>query len=267
MKEKIRTLFFVLKNKGLIFHIIHDFSNNFAGKLAFGDNCKIKKCRLIGEITLGNNCKVNESELMGNISVQGESYIESSILNGEISTGEGCRIYHSEIFSKTKLEIGRYSSLWGPNIAIRQSIYPVKIGSFCSIARNVNIQEYNHNSKKVSTYYMGSNVFKESWNNENVSKGSIEIGNDVWIGANSIVLTGTKIGNGCIIASNTVANKIYPDYAIIVGTPGKVIGYRFDQKTIEFLSELKWWDWSIEKIKTNKLLFQSEFNLKNIKLI
>ena len=245
MKKTIRSFLSGFKNKGLLKYILQDPSNIFDGKLI-----------------IENNCKIECSKIAGNISIEKNCYIGNSILNGKMKVGEGCRISTSEFYSKKGIEIGNYTSIWGPNISIRQRIYPIKIGNFCSIARGVNIQEYNHNSKKLTSYYIGNNVFRENWENEIISKGPIEIENDVWIGTNALILGGSKIGNGCIVAGNAVINKVYPDYAIIAGVPGKVIGYRFDAETIEYLKELKWWDWSIEKIKEHKSLFMNEFKYK-----
>lgn len=62
------------------------------------------------------------------------------------------------------------------------------------------------------------------------------------------------------MAANSVVTKDVPAYSIVAGTPAKVIGYRFDELTIQKIQELKWWDWSIEKIKENKELFMDEIN-------
>lgn len=83
----------------------------------------------------------------------------------------------------------------------------------------------------------------------------IEIGNDVWIGANAIILPGVKIGNGAIIAAGAVVTKNVEPYAIVGGVPAKFIKYRFSKEEINQLEEIKWWEWSIEKIEKNIELF------------
>lgn len=55
------------------------------------------------------------------------------------------------------------------------------------------------------------------------SKGSVNIGNNVWIGDNACILGGVTIGNGVIIGANTVVNKDVPDYAIVVGAKQRII--------------------------------------------
>ena len=83
-----------------------------------------------------------------------------------------------------------------------------------------------------------------AWDN----KGDIVIGNDVWIGYEAVVMAGVHIGDGAIIASRAVVTKDVPPYTIVGGTPAKKIRMRFDEDTIVQLQELKWWDWSTDKI-------------------
>ena len=61
-------------------------------------------------------------------------------------------------------------------------------------------------------------------------------------------MPGVKIGHGAIIGTNALVTKDVAPYTIVGGNPGKLIRNRFEQKTIDFLLELAWWDWPIEKI-------------------
>jgi acetyltransferase-like isoleucine patch superfamily enzyme len=56
--------------------------------------------------------------------------------------------------------------------------------------------------------------------------GKVEIHNDVWIGAFVVVLPDVVIGKGVVIGANSVVTKDVPDYAVVVGSPAKVIKYR-----------------------------------------
>lgn len=70
------------------------------------------------------------------------------------------------------------------------------------------------------------------------------IGHDVWIAASAIIKQGVKIGNGAVIGANSFVNKDVPPYAIVVGSPAKILKYRFNQKQIEIIEESKYWEFS-----------------------
>ncbi|HBR55643.1 MAG TPA: antibiotic acetyltransferase [Flavobacteriaceae bacterium] len=186
------------------------------------------------------------------------TFMKDTIVHARLNTDEKCRIYSCQFDGH--INLGRYTSLWGPNLHIVTGKQKVFIGNFCSIARNVYMQTYNHNSKKLSTYFIGKHVFEENWKNEKISKGDIHIENDVWIGANAMILGGITIGNGAVVASNCVVTKDVPAFAIVAGVPAKIIGYRFDEPTIKKIEEMEWWNWPIEEIKNNKHLFEEELN-------
>ena len=191
------------------------------------------------------------------------AYVSGSVILGDVKIGKKSKAYQSHIEGNVK--IGHYSSIWGPGIFIVGRIYGIEIGRFCSIARNVSIQEDYHNPKRMTTYFLERNMFNEPLNvKAEISNGKIIIGNDVWIGARAQVLSGVTIGDGAIIGSGAVVTKDVPAYAIMGGVPAQVIKYRFDPSTIECLMKLKWWDWSIEKIKANKDMLLSEVSLSKL---
>lgn len=231
-------------------------SNTIAKNFILQPNVMISGSFLGSEVTVGKNTKILHSDLKGNCSIGANVLVDSVLVKGSFSAKENCKLHHCQI--EGNVALGRNTSLWGPNLVIHTNNEKVKIGSFCSIARNVSIQTYNHNPKKATTYFIGQNFFNEKWENEKVSKGGIVIENDVWIGAHSIILGGVTIHNGAVVAANSVVNKDVPPYSIVAGTPAKVIGYRFDVATITKLLALEWWNWSEEKIRKNKALFDNE---------
>ncbi len=184
------------------------------------------------------------------------------ILKGDVILGANNTLKFCEI--RGKVNIGNNNTINGPNVVIRSQINSISIGNFCSIAPDVLIQEYNHPIDRVSTFFLAKHVFKEGHDKEFVSKGSVEIGSDVWIGAKSVILSGVKVGHGAIIAANSVVSKDVPDFAIVGGNPAKVIKYRFEQQIIDSLLKLKWWDWPLERIKLNQELFTSSPNLEKL---
>lgn len=82
-------------------------------------------------------------------------------------------------------------------------------------------------------------------------KGDTIIGNDAWIGAESLIMPGVAIGDGAIIASRSVVTKNVEPYTIIGGNPARMIKKRFSDNDIQKLLEMKWWDWPDDKIKEN----------------
>lgn len=212
---------------------------SFFNSVLFKIYNKLRKSYFLGpEVVVGKNCK-----------------IESAKIRGKVTIAENCKIIDGVEISGI-VDIGRYTSINGPNTDIRSALNPVRIGAFTSIARNVTIQEYNHNFDALTTSYFHQNVLGESYLKDLRSKGCIEIGNDVWIGAHSVVLSGVKIGDGAIIAANSVVTKDIPEYSIAAGVPAKVIGQRFDEDKQKKIKELgNWWEWDTEKIRDNFKIF------------
>lgn len=170
---------------------------------------------------------------------------------------------------------GRYNTLYD-NVSLNEShlgdftyitsgtqISKTSIGKFCSIGPNSKIGLGKHPSKDfVSThpiFFSTSGQAQITFADQNYFKEfeTISIGNDVWIGANVIVMDGINIGDGAIIAAGSVVTKDVPPYAISGGVPSKIIRYRFEREQIEKLLEIKWWDMNIDFLKNNLKKFHN----------
>ena len=144
------------------------------------------------------------------------------------------------------------------------------IGKFCAIAAETRfIMTGNHKLDAISTYPFP--IFGHGWENAfNVFdlpvKGDIVVGNDVWFGYDSLVMNGVTIGNGAIIAAGSVVVKDVPAYSIVAGNPAKVVKMRFDDKTIDRLQKIAWWDWDIEKI-TRHLKLICNLDIDQLELV
>lgn len=188
--------------------------------------------------------------------------IIGSELKGNITIGK------NSLISKVKLDgfitVGNNTTINGPSTEFYALHHPITIGNYCSIARGTAIQEHNHDSEAITTYFIKHRIFKEPFGADAISKGAITIGHDVWIGTQCVILTGVKIGNGAIIAANTVVTKDIPPYAIVGGTPAKIIKYRFSPEIIQKLESLQWWNWNIDKIKKNKDLFYGNLTIEKL---
>ncbi len=128
------------------------------------------------------------------------------------------------------------------------------IGKFCALARGVKfiMNGANHQLSGISTFPFF--IFGNGW--ETVTpededlpyKGDTNVGNDVWIGYDALIMPGVNIGNGAVIASRSVVVNDIPPYAIAGGNPAKVIKERFSPADVARLEAISWWDWPVEKV-------------------
>jgi acetyltransferase-like isoleucine patch superfamily enzyme len=129
----------------------------------------------------------------------------------------------------------------------------VKIGSFCSIAQSVRIfTAGNHRMDRFSTF-----PFQEQlrWDAPSIhyGKGTPVIGNDVWLGWDSLILSGVNIGHGAVVGARSVVTKDVPPYAIVAGNPARIVKYRYTPEQIAALLETPWWDLPDDVIQTRIL--------------
>jgi virginiamycin A acetyltransferase len=141
----------------------------------------------------------------------------------------------------------------------------LKIGKFCMIASDVKfiMNGANHLTNAVSSYPFA--IFGGEWLNamdgkNYPSKGDTIIGNDVWIGYNTTIMAGVTIGDGAIIAANSIVAKNVAPYTIVGGNPAKEIRKRFSDEEIKALLEIKWWNWEFQKI-TKKVKYLTDENI------
>jgi acetyltransferase-like isoleucine patch superfamily enzyme len=132
------------------------------------------------------------------------------------------------------------------------------IGKFCSISWGVTIGPEEHDYTRLTNHsflYSVKSFELTPYKHYSPFAQECIIGNDVWIGCNSTVLRGVKIGDGAVIGANSLVTKDVPPYAIAVGTPAKVIKYRFSLDLIEELLKLKWWNLPLDVISNNTECF------------
>jgi len=128
----------------------------------------------------------------------------------------------------------------------------VHIGKYCPIGAKTSFygrSDYpSVNNPKLVANYAFSDLFKVKDYPGFGTKGDINIGNDVWVGQESIFLSGVTVGDGARIGIRTIVSKDIPPYAVVVGSPMVIKKYRFPPETIEKLLKIKWWDWSNEDV-------------------
>lgn len=217
-------------------------------------------------------------------------FIDSTANISDSELGEDVRCYRNSVVSHSKLgcgvSVGNDSNVercvLGQHVAINRRSYVndsiigdysyaginttmnfVRMGKFCSIARNVDIGGFDHDYHKVTTMPMFR--FRQMLTGEkpvpDQCNDYCEIGNDVWIAAGAQVLHKVTIGDGAVVGGGAVVTKDVPPYAIVAGVPARVIKYRFAPEVIERLLKIKWWDWPQRMIEEHaKWMIESDLN-------
>jgi acetyltransferase-like isoleucine patch superfamily enzyme len=176
----------------------------------------------------------------------------------------GNALFNMGVFSYSRSELG------GDNG--RSNVQRVRIGRYCSIADNVRIFQSSHlmtrytTSNLIDTYpsyhyeskqIKARELEKGKIRNFSIPVGNryvdepVKIGNDVWIGSHVALKPGITIGDGACIGTGAIVTKNIPPYAVVAGAPQKIIRYRFDDKIIEKLLSLKWWDYDFLDFKAH----------------
>ena len=136
---------------------------------------------------------------------------------------------------------GTYGS---PRIVTWKHGAKLRIGKYCSISDGVTILlGGEHRSDWITTYPFEA-FFDEAKDlpESSRSRGDVVIGNDVWIGHGSLILSGTRVGDGAVIAAGSVVRGRVRPYSIVAGNPAEFLMYRFSQERIRALAETRWWD-------------------------
>lgn len=185
------------------------------------------------------------------------------VIHNVMKLHSGSKIINSTI--KGPLYLNRFSQI-GPHaevgkyVGMNQSCFFARgvIGAYCSIGARTAINPFNHPTSWLSTHEYQYQPQSFDWVPEYSNFARLKrtqdmfaeacIGNDVWMGHNVVVLANVKIGDGAIIAAGSIVTKDIPPYAIAAGNPATIKKFRFEEKIIERLLNVRWWDFELSEI-------------------
>ena len=210
-------------------------------------------------VRVWDGARVENSDFDENVSIGNDSIIVKSKIS------KNCEIGRRNIISNSQIGTGTSTQ---SNTTIRFAT----VGKYCAIAWNVTIGAPNHDFKRLAMAEL-DRIFPGEDHEHLSSFDTLDcnIGNDVWIAAGAHVLRGVKVSDGAVIAANAVVTKDVPPYAIVAGVPAKIVKYRFSDEQIKSLLEIKWWDFTGEKLLKARHLFNGDLDdeiieqLKHIK--
>ena len=156
------------------------------------------------------------------------------------------RVHLAALSRRYGFDVGAYS--YGrPKVRFPESGRRLAIGRYCSIADRVEILlGGGHRLDWVSTYPFAA--MRGLWpdagapEDYHVSRGDVTIGHDVWLGSGSMILSGVTVGHGAVVAARAVVTRDVPPYAIVAGSPARILRHRFDTPTVDALLRSAWWD-------------------------
>lgn len=167
-------------------------------------------------------------------------------------------------YAKLNRCVKSFCSVVGPYsyVGPKTNLVYANIGKFCSIGQNCEIGLATHTLNYLSTsplFTEKNRLFGQRWNKTEVvvhPYKNVNIGNDVWIGCNVLIMGGVSIGDGAVIGAGTVVTKDVPMYAIVAGVPAKIIKMRFPDEVLKKLKVFNWWNIPDSILKDNIECFQ-----------
>ena len=178
-----------------------------------------------------------------------EPTVDEDVILENTSLGTYTHIQAHSVFCD--VTVGDYSYIAGYN-----QVYYANIGKFCSVASFARINTTNHPTyDRIAQHHFTYRSERFGFGEDDAEfftqrkDKSVNVGNDVWIGHNAIIMPGVTIGNGAIIGAGAVVTKDVEPYSVVAGVPAKKIKMRFSDDLIIKIEQLEWWDWDHETIK------------------
>ena len=183
----------------------------------------------IPTVLLGGGALVLSSELEGNLNIGDYTCVNRSSLSQGVGTGTFSYIADANV--------GRYSMI-GSRVSIGGFEHPKNWLSVAAFQWGQSIDHWDISEKSTIA------IRKHIKPNTSITS----IGPDSWIGNNATVLSGRSVGIGAIVGAGSVVTKDVENFPIVVGNPSRKIGYRFDERTRNFLTKSKWWELDFDQL-------------------
>ena len=137
------------------------------------------------------------------------------------------------------------------------------IGRYCAVARETRfIMGAANHRIGLSTFPFP--MFGASWADsmdlyaDRPVRGDTVIGNDVWIGYGAVILPGSRIGDGAIVAAGAVVGGEVPPYGVVAGNPAKLVRRRLSDSDVERMLRIAWWDWPVPLVSEHVRLIMGD---------
>lgn len=219
-----------------------NFAKRTYGKLMMA----LQKRKLRGKVVFDRHTVISRDTVFegGNRVAEGAKVTKSHIGYGTI-IGFGSDVSNTQV--------GRYSSIAPRVIRGRHPIDQVSSHpAFFSLARQAGFT------------YATEQRFQEFTYADPERKTSVIIGSDCWITTDVKIVEGVTVGDGAVVMCGAVVTKDVPPYAVVGGVPAKIVRYRFDPETVDWLLELRWWDKGEDWIKAHAPYFSDPKKLREV---
>lgn len=175
-------------------------------KIRYGKGMLLKGMPIIfnkkgASLTIGDHCVIKSSFLSNLVGLYSRTIIVTRTENASIRIGDYVGISGTTIYARNQITIGDRTCIGGNCKILDNDFHPIE-------ASKRNQLMWNETTKKM-----------EEW----IGSKPIYIGEDCFIGCNSIILKGTVLGNRCVVGAGSVVSGVFEDDCVIAGNPAKAI--------------------------------------------